>query len=493
VIRGTENIVIGDLISRRVPFFVPKYQRNYAWELDEVDDFIADIAHLYEKRIGGQGGMQSHFFGGIVSIDVLVPGSMHGRSFELVDGQQRMATFLATISLVIRAFKAVAIEAGAAGDQATTAAATAQAQLTEQNYLKYQEVVDNQIQQKLRVSLSKADALFFSQLLDGQVGQATRDSHKKLAAAYARIQDKLLNALVLSGALTPAQKLANLLVLQQCLFEDCHIIHVYSDDRKEAYRLFRILNDRGRAISDGDKLRSHTLEVLEGDTQLQGVAEQQWDDILSLGEAEVDSFLQVYHTAQTGEKAPRRELYDRFVTDLLTPPVQAQQRQYIATRVTLLLKAKAYYLPLAAGEWPFPASAVSAWKRDRLARLMQVLRHNLCLPLLLALRETNGEALFTDVVLLLERFAFRYVSVVAAHHNPPNTVYANNTRSIRANPPTFSVAQLRTELADIVQKYAGDSVFESSLFSKLDYRQSNQRRLIKHFLTTVEDYRAWLA
>lgn len=163
MIKGTENIVIGDLISRRVPFFVPKYQRNYAWDTDEVDDFVGDVNHLYQGRLLGGGARQQHFFGGIVSIDVLTPGSMHGRSFELVDGQQRLATFLLTIALVVRLSRACAGEAAAANDPTTHAAATAQSQLTEQNYLKYQEVVNNQIQHRLRVSLSKADALFFTQ------------------------------------------------------------------------------------------------------------------------------------------------------------------------------------------------------------------------------------------------------------------------------------------------------------------------------------------
>lgn len=356
---------------------MPKYQRNYAWDLEEVDDFVADVNHLYQRRASAQATAQRHFFGGIVSIDTLVPNSMHGRSFELVDGQQRLATFLVAISLIIRAFRDTAAEATSAGDQTTAASATGQATLTEQGYLKYQEVVNGIIEQKPRVSLSRADTLFFSELLDGRVGQPTRDSHEKLIAARNRIQDKLINGLALAGALTASQKLVNLLMLQQCFFEDCHVIHIYSDDRQEAYRLFRILNDRGRAISDGDKLRSHTLEALEGDTHLQGAVEQQWDDILAMGESEVDGFLQAYFTAQTGEKAPKRELYDRFVADLLTPPVPPQSRQYIATRVCLLQTAKGYYLSLIQGEWPYLAPAVSAWKRDRLARLMQVLRHNL--------------------------------------------------------------------------------------------------------------------
>lgn len=492
MIKGTENLVIGDLISRRIPFFVPKYQRNYAWDLDEVSDFTGDITQLFQKRAAGATNVQKHFFGGIVSIDVLMPGSMHGRSFELVDGQQRLATFLIAVSLIIKTLKEVAAEANAIGDTVTESSATSQATLAESNYVKYREEVSGTIEEKLRVTLSRADALFYAQLLDGDISNATRDSHNKLVAARTQIREKLFNALALAGALTPGQKLANILLLQRCLLEDCHVLHVYSDDRQEAYRLFRILNDRGRPISDGDKLRSHTLEMLEGDEQLQSVVEQQWDDILAMGESEVDSFLQVYFTAQAGEKAPKRELFDKFVGTLLSPPVTAQSRTYVATRVQLIHTARSYYLALVEGEWPYAASMVSTWKRDRLTRLILVLRHNLCLPLLLAIRETSSEATFSEAVLLLERFAFRYVNVVAAHHNPPNTVYANSVRTLRSSPPTFTVADLHADLGTITQRYASDNVFESSLFNKLDYRQSTQRRLIKHFLTTIEDYRAWL-
>jgi hypothetical protein len=493
MIKGTESILIGDLISRRVPFFVPKYQRNYAWASDEVDDFIDDIAHLYDGRTPGQVISQKHFFGGLVSIDTFVPNSMTGRIFELVDGQQRMATFIIVIGLIQRTFLQIAQEATLIGDQATRDSATAQAQLTLQNYLKYQEVVNNNIQYRLRVSLSRVDSLYFQQMIDGIAPAPNRDSHDKLKFAQDRINERLIRGKILVNGVAPDGRLASLLRLQACIFEDCHIIHIYSDDKQEAYRLFRILNDRGRPIGDADKLRSHTLELLEGNQQLQDLVEQQWDEVLSLEQAAVDGFLQAFFTASTGEKPVKRELFDHFVKKIFTPPNnQVNIQQFIASKVGEIQSAKEHYLAISDGEWPYAQPIESAWKRDRLTRLMKVLRHTLCIPLLLAVRSGMNENVFSEVVMLLERFAFRYVSIVGGHHNPPNTAYGNIIKSLRANPAAFSSNVLAVELRNLVQVYAADTVFETNLFNKLDYRQIPQRRLIKHFLTTLEDCRGWI-
>ena len=63
------NLSIARLLYTKIPFVVEKYQRDYAWEEDHVDDFITDILRLYQSydRQPGSPGMR-HFFGGIVSV-----------------------------------------------------------------------------------------------------------------------------------------------------------------------------------------------------------------------------------------------------------------------------------------------------------------------------------------------------------------------------------------------------------------------------------------
>ena len=38
---------IGDIFEKNFLFEVPKYQRYYSWESEQVDDFIKDISNIY--------------------------------------------------------------------------------------------------------------------------------------------------------------------------------------------------------------------------------------------------------------------------------------------------------------------------------------------------------------------------------------------------------------------------------------------------------------
>lgn len=51
MVQETENLRLGDLISRSVPFKVLKYQRVFAWDEEEIIDFIKDIQDLFEARL----------------------------------------------------------------------------------------------------------------------------------------------------------------------------------------------------------------------------------------------------------------------------------------------------------------------------------------------------------------------------------------------------------------------------------------------------------
>lgn len=74
---------IGDLFNNRNPFMIPKHQRAYSWEKDEVEAFCTDIKEISKE----------YFFGGVVSVHQLVSNSQ-GRTYKVVDGQQRLATFV---------------------------------------------------------------------------------------------------------------------------------------------------------------------------------------------------------------------------------------------------------------------------------------------------------------------------------------------------------------------------------------------------------------
>jgi hypothetical protein len=496
MIKGTENLPIGNLIAQRMPFVVPIYQRTYAWEPDNVSDFCSDILKLYESRRTNPAKPGAHFFGGLVSVDKFAAATLTGRQFEVVDGQQRLATFFLVLGLLVKHFKMISKDAEAIGDKGTAAKAVAHAEDTEAKYLCYTEVDGEQRRQRVRLTLSKADNDFFFQLISSdKAPTASRDSHENLKDAQKIIEKQLLTGNPPFS--NPKDKLEHLLVLQQCLLDDCHVIHIVSDNRTEAYRLFSVLNDRGKTLSDGDLLRARTLELLEGFPDQQNDAERNWDLILSGDEAEVSSLLRAYYPSHTGERAPVHDLYDtynsRFLNYASSPVLSLSDAGNIQSWVAQLKIEAGNFQSLADGDWPYENPTVAEWDQSRLSRLVKVLRHELCLPLLMAASYCLDESKFNEIVQLLERFTFRYITIVGAHPSSVSDRYYKHAKNIRANPSAYLVSSLRDDLKQLIDREAPDSLFEPNLVGKLSYSASSQRKsVIKYFLTMIEDHYKWL-
>src|ERR1700739_2527634 len=81
-----KSMTMGEVLEQRFPLVVPRYQRAYAWD-EAVGDFVQDINAMLEEPAGET----SHFFGGVVCIQLTDNQKVRPTSYELVDGQQRLA------------------------------------------------------------------------------------------------------------------------------------------------------------------------------------------------------------------------------------------------------------------------------------------------------------------------------------------------------------------------------------------------------------------
>jgi hypothetical protein len=498
MIKNSDDIDVNSLFNGRKPFRVPPYQRAYAWEAEEVGDFVNDILGLYQAKTRSSASTMKHFFGGLVTIYKAASGSVSGRVSEVVDGQQRLATFLMAFNLVVRALAEVSTLATAAGDSTTATDAANYSDQTREDLVTYSEVEPGRGRvPRLRLTLSKADQVFFENLLAGTRIPIGRDSHRRLQSAEEQIHEGLV-APILNAASSPSDKLRDLLTLKSCLADDCHAIHIESDDPKEAHRLFSILNDRGKTLSDGDHLRSFTLELLEGHQIYQNQAEQHWDHILAETQPNIDKFLRGYYPSHAGRRAPQRDLYDSFKEEFFSyppPPLSAPDAQRLEQEIAKIRNEFDVFAKLRDGEWPFDSSTVPAWDRDRLARLIRLLKHELCLPLLLSayFRWSTDEQKFSEMVVLIERFVFRYITIIKARPSRLADKYYQHAKALRNTSVTYNLADLEQDLRALINAEADDSLFLRRLDEVFDYGESSRRKIIRHFLTTIEDCYDWLS
>ncbi|HHW19513.1 MAG TPA: DUF262 domain-containing protein [Firmicutes bacterium] len=453
-----EPLALGDLIHRRQPFVVQNYQRAYAWQLEEIEDFSRDILRLYEGR--RQNRADSHFFGGIVTVSRNVRGSAFGRQYDVVDGQQRLATFGLLLAAIVEGFLELASQSDVAGNDLVSQTARTSASLIRGKFLEYEEIgSDGRVYKAERIVLSKPDRAYYRSLLQPSPqdprGRFSRASHRRLWEARDYLVREVIRKNIVDGDLSLGEKVTRLKLLEQAVLDDSHVIFITTDSREDAYGIFSVLNDRGRGLSAGDLLRAYTLERLEGNRSQEQV-EAYWDEILASEQPRIESFLRTYYASYQGRRAGRRSLYDDFVSAFFQEKVEPAD---IYESVSRLHEEAAIYRSLVEGEWPYSPSSAGFWERNRLSILIHTLKHTLCLPLLLAAAKHLDEASFSAIVQMLEKTCFRYVTVCEAHVGQLTELYNQESRLIREKLAEYSIDDLGRKIRELISEKASKELF----------------------------------
>lgn len=493
-----EKIAVSEILKSRYPLYVPMYQRGYAWEDEEIDDFIDDSLNLFKRFSSVQ--QKGHFFGGIVTIEHMATGHSYSLKFEIVDGQQRLATFTLVMSMIALKLRELSILAQKQGDTRTEALLKLDAEEIQDNFLFYYETDDQTASRKQhqRLTLSQPDDAYFQNLIRGEVTRPSRNapaSHKRLYKAAKSTQDNLVKVVIGSVSQISDQR-EQLKLLRRALTEVCYCILIRSRESAEAYQLFSILNDRGKSLSAGDLLRAHTLELLEGNNTQQNEAKSIWDGILSFNTRLIDGFLGAYYASTKGQRSPKGELFrdtkDAFFDQ--THPVGTSEANAIRSKIASLRDEQIIYNRIVDCEWMFwEEQSASAWERARLVRVVGVLKHDLCIPLIMSLCIHTTERNLVSVLQLLERFVFRYIHVTGGDPNLLREIYYRYAKQMRER-VAFNFGQFERELCELCNKSASDEVFKAQLLDgALDYNEksSQQKSYIKHFLLTLDDHAEW--
>ncbi|MEQ6900778.1 DUF262 domain-containing HNH endonuclease family protein [Nocardioides sp. YIM 152588] len=479
---------LGEMLKNDAPFTIPRYQRSYSWTEDEVIDLARDVRSL---AVGvSKGETPQHFFGGVVLVQDPAMGG-----WNVIDGQQRLTTFLITTALLAAAFDELAYRAKAAGDNATSTAATRNGARLREDFvwINKSDPLTGALDEWPRLSPTPIDHVVFQKLLKGEAFRPTRDSHELLHTARELLWKELFSPVFAEGA-SESSRLRALLTIQYALFNSSIVIQLTASSLQTAYKLFMVLNDRGMQLSEGDLLRAESLEALEGHPPEQTLAAAAWDEILSFRASTVQGFLRAFYPSVVGDRADIWELvrdYRVNVLKLTSTALNAAQAADLRNLVEQMRDEIVLFDRINRAEWPYASSSLSIGQTVRIRRLVKTLKHELAHPLLLAGAAKMSEKQFLDLVITLERFAFRFKNVGGGHPDAAARVYYPAARGIRTD-AKWKLDALRSKLHDLAHSTLPDSELEEALARQLRYDKAGQRNNVRWFLAGLEDFHGWL-
>ena len=489
MIINPSHVSLGRLFEQNYLFEVPKYQRYYAWDDEQVNDYIKDIKNVHDNISHGR--TIEHFFGGIVCVSKTVEGSTRQQK-ELIDGQQRITTTMLLINGIIREY--LKLQSSESLDEVDRETVTARIRKLKEKYFEYQDEINRRPQTVPKLVLSAADNEYYSALISGLPATEERDSHKRIKKA-----SDLLNGYIhseLEKCSSDLQKMDVLSEIEQIIQTSCTVIFMDCDSRDSAYKLFQVLNDRGAGLTEGDLLKSRTLEALEPYPAQQLRALSDWDNILQDEPKQVENFLRTYYASHCGRRAGRASLYDDFLEKFFPMLVHEAELHGSpeATTVSeivgeLLLELK-LYRKITAGEWPFSIAApVTLWDANRLQILVKYLSYDITMPYLLAAIKL-GQAKFSEIVQTLEKFMFRYKTICGNGHQNISDIYMEEAKLIRDNPDTYDPRSLFRRLRAVLTEKANDAIFTARV-ANLRYATTGGNKILRYFFSTLSEHYTW--
>lgn len=268
---------------------VPKYQRAFSWDEENVREFLTDINTAFTADA------PEYFMGSVV-----LQGSE--QKFEVVDGQQR----LTTASIFIAAVRDLLKEKG----QENVAESLEGAFLITKDI--WQQAATP------RLTLSVYDDSFYSShiLRRHQPGEpALKESHERLLTAYS-----VCRAFVDVFVSQVTNWLERLKGLVDYLTYKVHINQVVVPNQANAYVIFETLNDRGRGLSAADLLKNYLFGTSAG--QVEGV-QAKWNQMLGAlemhgGDELLITFIRQLWSA-TRELAREKELFSKIKERIKSP------------------------------------------------------------------------------------------------------------------------------------------------------------------------------
>lgn len=295
-----EPVTINTLLSVNKQYFIPRYQRDFSWTKENIDELWSDLINSIEKDENGNLICEEYFIGTLV-----LAGRDDSFEVEIVDGQQRLTVITMFISAICRALKSVGSERPS--------------QALFDTYIKGSDRQGNAF-----AKLDKRSSTNYFRLMvqDLELHDSEIVSEEDVLVQSAFIQiNKLVSkqsiqkSFNITGIFSDASYIDTLNTLVDLIADHLKIIRVNVINNDDAYTIFEILNARGINLSPVDLIKNKILQEWNGTYPID-FAKQKWNEIVSLlSSRDTSAGLEEYsihHWTTSFAYTSKRNLYKAF-------------------------------------------------------------------------------------------------------------------------------------------------------------------------------------
>ncbi|HZI17506.1 MAG TPA: DUF262 domain-containing HNH endonuclease family protein [Pyrinomonadaceae bacterium] len=440
---------LNDIFANGRRYKVPDYQRDYSWDEEQWDDLWVDILTVHQMRV-------VHYMGAIVLKD------NKDKSYDAIDGQQRLATLSLIALAVIKKIQEL-IDSGVD---------------SEANQQRKERLLSQYVGERDAVSLRYANKLslnenndpfyrtYLVQLRPPLNKHRLSNSDKLLWRAFNYFSQKLEQYF---GPTVSGEELADF--IQNQVAEKLMFIQIVVEDELNAYTVFETLNARGIELTVTDLLKNYLLSLTAQSEVDKQQAKDQWQRIIRITDLDAfPKFLRYYWNSR--HELVRKDGLFKALRKSVTGAEQA---------FTLLDEVEQAAAVYAALENPYD----ELWGGDKEIRrhVLEMKIFNVSQPyslLLVTYGRLSSE--FAAVLRFCSIISFRYNIIGGL--NPNNQEIAFNRAAQKVFHGKLSTAtQIAHELEDI---YPGDEEFANA-FSTKELNTKRYKKLARYILYALEN------
>ncbi|MGN0550832.1 MAG: DUF262 domain-containing protein [Acutalibacteraceae bacterium] len=468
---------IDDVLRLQRKYIIPRFQREYSWEQDELSEIFEDLIDnivFSDQKLN----TNEYFIGSLV----LVGDDDNTSNIEryVVDGQQRLTTFTIAFSVLAQKFKELKEEK--------------LSKITHLNVLGE----DNDGNPYTKLVNENPKPFFQKRIQQKDIDFAIvpkSNEEKRMLYAYNFFDKQLKEVNLLKSIAERNIGMVDIKYIDALkAFRDqilkCKVIYVTVKSFEDAYTIFEVLNAKGKDLSPIDIIKNSIFSILTDEEPLDAASDK-WNKIKSALKkcegVDLNTFYRHYWQSKYCLSTSRKLVanFEKYIPKTIsdyTKFIDELERASISYSEMIIPQAEKWnqpeYLPI--------YTTLIALKTFNTTQVRMFL---------LALFDVKDAKLishknYKKILLFLEHFHFIFTAICSCRPSGLERRYSSYARKLRNCRSKEESAECINELiVDLKTSLPEYNVFESS-FKKIIYtsNQEKDKKLVQYILKKLEVY-----